>query len=108
MTMDERDVFVLADQALLRVVEQIGEGQWEMVIPDWFPRNAKKGDVTLGEIIAYHAYDDSWVPDMLAGKWRAIGVYGQAVPVPEGASLQDRLLGLTGREPDGASAAVPE
>ena len=37
-------------------------------------------------------------------EWRAIGVYGPAVSVPEGADLQDRLLGLTGREPDGRSA----
>jgi len=36
-----------------------------------------------------------------AEEWRAIGVFGKAVVVPEGASLQDQLLGLTGREPDG-------
>jgi hypothetical protein len=35
-----------------------------------------------------------------AEELRAIGVFRAAVPVPEGASLQDRLLGLTGREPD--------
>src|SRR5450432_3414086 len=31
-----------------------------------------------------------------AEEWRAIGVYGPAVPVADAASLQDRLLGLTG------------
>ncbi|MGN6744049.1 MAG: hypothetical protein ACTHJL_12255 [Amnibacterium sp.] len=31
--------------------------------------------------------------------WRAIGVFGPAVAVPPDASEQDRLLGLTGREP---------
>jgi hypothetical protein len=40
---------------------------------------------------------DELSPDMEA--WRAMGVYGPAVPVPAGASLQDRLLGLSGREP---------
>jgi hypothetical protein len=37
-----------------------------------------------------------------AEEWRAIGVFPAAVAVPEGASLQDRLLGLTGRDPNGA------
>ena len=36
-------------------------------------------------------------PDMEA--WRAIGVYQAAVPVPDDAPLQDRLLGLSGRDP---------
>lgn len=33
-----------------------------------------------------------------AEEWRAIGIYGPAVEVPEDADLQDRLLGLTGRK----------
>ena len=37
-------------------------------------------------------------------EWRAIGIFPAAVPVPEGAPLQDRLLGITGRQPDGRSA----
>jgi len=34
-----------------------------------------------------------------AEEWRAIGVFGPAVNVPADAPLQDRLLGLTGRDP---------
>lgn len=34
-----------------------------------------------------------------AEEWRAIGVFPAAVPVPAGAPLLDRLLGLTGRDP---------
>ena len=34
-----------------------------------------------------------------AEEWRTIGVYPEAVPVPEDAPLFDRLLGLTGRPP---------
>ena len=197
--MDERDIFVLADQALLKVVKQIGDDQWAMLLPDWFPRSATQRDITLRDVINYHAYDGSWVPDMLAGKtldeagkdnfkgdllgdepkgrfaqivtlacaaasqlddldrvvhtsfgdypareylwqvtsfrglrahdiakligantklpeelvqglwdeisphaeeWRAIGVYGPALAVPQDADLQDQLLALTGREPD--------
>lgn len=36
-------------------------------------------------------------PDMEA--WRQIGVYGPTVAVPAEASLQDRLIGLSGRDP---------
>jgi len=35
-----------------------------------------------------------------AEEWREIGVFGPKVEVPANASRQDRLLGLTGRQPD--------
>ena len=195
--MREQDVFVLAEQALQNVVDQIRDDQWDMEMPPSFARPGQ-GSVTLREIIGYHAYDDAWVPDMLAGKtmeeagatkfdgdllgndpkasfarivaaacaaarelddlertvhcsfgdftareyfwqingfrglrahdiarvigvddnlpaalvqglwdeisphaeeWRAIGVFGPAVAVPDDAGLQAKLLGLTGRQP---------
>ncbi len=196
--MREPDVFVLADRALNRVVGQIREDQWEIVLPESFRTRRMDHTPTLREIINYHAYDDAWVPDMLAGQtmaqagpekfkgdllgsdprgsfaaivedacaaaeafedlhqtvhcsfgdyparhyfwqinqfralrahdiakvigadptlpedlvqgiweevspnaeeWRAIGIFPDAVPVAQDAPLQDRLLGLTGREP---------
>jgi uncharacterized protein (TIGR03086 family) len=201
MAKTEPEVFVLADQALNRVVSQIKDEQWDMEMPDSFPRRQTDRRPTLHEVINYHAYDDAWVPDMLAGRtmdevgkdkfkgdllgddpmksfaaivekacaasrrlddldrtvhtsfgdfpareyfwqtnyfrglrandiarvigadptlpddlveglWeelspiaesmRAIGVYPPAVPVPDDAPLQDRLLGLTGRRPNSA------
>jgi hypothetical protein len=197
--MREQDVFVLADRALERVIGEIREDQWEIVLPESFRTRRMDHAPTLREIVNYHAYDDAWVPDMLAGRtmqeagaenhkgdllgadpsgafsaiveracsaalecddldqfvhcsfgdfparhyfwqinqfralrahdiakvigadtklpeelvqgvweevapnaeeWRAIGVFPAAVAVPEDASLQDRLIGLTGREPD--------
>jgi uncharacterized protein (TIGR03086 family) len=198
--MREQDVFIKADQALNRVVEQIRDDQWDMTMPADFATRAVDHPITLREVINYHAYDDAWVPDMLAGRtmdevgidkhkgdllgddpkgtfarivaaacaaaeslsdaeldrtvhcsfgdfsareyfwqittfrglrandiakaigvnptlpadliqgmwdqitphaeeWRKIGVFGPAVPVPDDAPLQSRLLGLTGRKP---------
>ncbi len=193
--MDERDVFILADEALKGVVDQIREDQWDLAVPtEMTPRLPGS---SLRKVIAYHAYDDAWVPDVLAGRtveevgaewdgdllgdhpklnfasivetavlavrgfddldrivhlsygdypareylkhitsfrglrvydlslfigagatmpaalvqglwdelspraeeWRELGVYGPRVVVPDDAPLQDRLLGLTGRQP---------
>lgn len=193
--MDERHVFILADEALKGVVDQIRDDQWDVVVPlEMTPRQPGS---TLRTVMNYHAYDDAWVPDVLAGRtieevgpawdgdllgdhprlnfasivetavlavrrfddldrivhltygdfpareylkhitsyrglrsydiarfigvdttmtpelaqglwdeiapdadeWRKIGVYGPRVEVPDDAPLQDRLLGLTGRQP---------
>ncbi len=66
--MSEPEVFVQADRALQRVIAQITDEQWSSKVPDWLPRGAKQADLTLRELINYHAYDDAWVPDMLSGK----------------------------------------
>lgn len=62
-----QDIFVLAEKALTRVVEQIKDDRWDRMKPDWFSTGAQ-GDVDLRHVVAYHAYDDAWVPDVLAGK----------------------------------------
>ena len=55
-------------------------------------------------------------PDLVQGMWdelephmeayRAMGVYGPAVAVPDGAPLQDRLLALSGRDPNPPGGAA--
>ena len=140
-------------------MRQIKDDQWEIVLPESFRTRRMDHAPTLREIVNYHAYDDAWVPDMLAGQtmaqaghekfkgdllgsdphgafaaiveqacaaaevfedldqtvhcsfgdyparhynaeeWRAIGIFGAAIAVAQDAPLQDRLLGLTGREP---------
>lgn len=47
-----------------------------------------------------HGMWDELSPEIDA--WREMGVYGPAVEVPQGAPLQDRLLGLVGRDPSAA------
>jgi hypothetical protein len=199
--MAEPDVFQLADRALARVVAQVRPAQWDMILPASFATRSRPEPPSLRALVNYHAYDDAWVPDMLAGRtmdeagrgrfdgdllggdpagsfeeiveracaaagrvtdldavahlsfgdytvreyfwqinqfralrahdiarqlgvepdlppalvqgiwdevsphaeeWRAIGVFPAAVPVDAGAPLLDRLLGLTGRQPDPA------
>jgi hypothetical protein len=94
--MREPDVFVLADRALNRVVGQIREDQWETVLPESFRTRRMDHTPTLREIINYHAYDDAWVPDMLAGQTMA-----QAGP--------EKFKGdLLGSDPHGSFAAIVE
>lgn len=196
--MNEPQVFVLADRTLNTVVGSIRDDQWDMVLPSSFRVRGRQTSPTLREVVNYHAYDEAWVPDMVAGRtmqevgadsfdgdllgsdpraaftalvetacaavekvtdlggsvhcsfgdytvqeylwqvnsfrglrahdlavvigvdsalpdelvqglwdeisphaeqWRALGVFGPAVAVGDDASLQDRLLGLTGRVP---------
>lgn len=71
----------------------------------------------INQFRALRAYDiarvigaDSTLPERLvegiweeiyphAEQWRSIGIFAEAVPVRESARLQDRLLGLSGRDP---------
>ncbi len=65
MKYTHQEVFVAADQALAAVIDQIKDDQWEMPIPEgtsWKPVK------DLHELINYHAYDEIWIPDTLAGK----------------------------------------
>lgn len=194
----EPEVFILADRKLEEVIDRIDADQWTMPMPASFAMRQTDHTPTLREIVNYHAYDDAWVPDMLAGRtmdeagrdkfdgdllgddpkknfrliveaacraaqelddpdrtvhcsfgdypareyfwqinsfralrahdlaqvigadpdlpdqlvqgiwdeitphaeeWRGMGIFPAAVPVPDDAPLQDRLLGLTGRDP---------
>lgn len=66
--MTEPEVFVLAEEALVRVVHQIRDDQWSMQLPADFATSLLVDHTpTLREVVNYHAYDDAWVPDMLAG-----------------------------------------
>jgi uncharacterized protein (TIGR03086 family) len=91
----ENDVFVLADQALNRVVQQIADDQWSIVVPASFVR-ISPGDTPpeLRTIIKHHASDDAWVPDTLSG--RTMDEVGK-----------DKFAGdLLGDDPKAAFAAI--
>ena len=72
--------------------------------PDLVPRAARRstspGCVGLDDTLdpeLVRAMWDAFLPQ--AENWRAMGVFGPRVEVPEDAPLQERLLGLTGRQP---------
>ena len=89
-------MFVLADRALNRVVAQITDEQWSRRMPPTFLTRRSDQPPTLREVISYHAYDDAWVPDMLAGRTMAeVG--------------QDKFSGdLLGDDPKASFAALVE
>jgi hypothetical protein len=66
--MNEPEVFALADRTLAAVVARISPGQWDRTMPTDFAVRGGDGVPTLRQLINYHAYDDAWVPDMLAGR----------------------------------------
>ena len=68
---DERDVFVLAEDALLAVVRQVREDQWDLDVRAEVTTSDPGRAYSLREIVGYHAYDDAWVPAMLAGRTMA-------------------------------------
>lgn len=59
-----QELFIRANEELKKVVDQIDESQWDITLP----AGIVSKPATLKEAINYHAYDDAWVPDVLAGK----------------------------------------
>lgn len=90
--MNEKDVFVLADRALDRVVQQIGDEQWDMDMP----AKIIGVDPTLPDDLVQGLWDEL---SPVADAWRKIGVFATSIPVPDDAPLMQRLLGITGRDP---------
>jgi uncharacterized protein (TIGR03086 family) len=63
---DRADVFVMADEALRDLIGRITAEQWEIETPA--NMRYREHHRTLLDLVRHFAYDDSWVPDTLAGK----------------------------------------
>ncbi|MDB5182767.1 MAG: hypothetical protein JWO47_551 [Candidatus Saccharibacteria bacterium] len=59
-----QELFIMANQELEKVILQIKDDQWSMMMPPGMSRSP--GNLELA--VRYHTYDDAWVPDVLAGK----------------------------------------
>lgn len=62
-----QELFIASNQALRKSVSQITDSQWDLNMPPGLSSRPS----TLKEAVRYHAYDDAWVPDVLAGKTEA-------------------------------------
>ena len=68
LAMTPTDAFVLADRALDSVMQQVRDDQWDTVMPASFARPGTHDQpVSLRQVLGHHAYDEAWMPDMLAG-----------------------------------------
>lgn len=58
------NIFIRSNEELKKVIDQIKDDQWELMMAVGTSRKPSN----LLETINYHSYDDAWVPDVLAGK----------------------------------------
>jgi uncharacterized protein (TIGR03086 family) len=63
--MRQRELFLMSDAALRDVIDRIRPEQLELPVPaEW----SQTPEPTLLDVVAAHAYDEAWVPDVLAGR----------------------------------------
>ncbi len=63
--MKQRDLFLMSDAALRDVIDMLDLDQLRLAVPaEW----SRKSDPTLRDILAAHAFDEAWIPDVLAGR----------------------------------------
>ncbi|MDQ1597141.1 MAG: hypothetical protein QOI70_565 [Microbacteriaceae bacterium] len=63
--MNRQDLFLMSDAALRDVIDMIDLDQLSLSVPAGWTR---KPHATLRDVLAAHAYDEAWVPDVLAGR----------------------------------------
>jgi hypothetical protein len=64
--MNEQHTFAHADHVLNEVVGKIRDDQWDMQMPADFPTSGDR-TYTLRDIVDYQAYDEAWIPSIMAG-----------------------------------------
>ena len=63
--MNRQELFLMSDAALREVIDTIEPEQLSLAAPaDW----SQNPNPTLRDIVASHAFDEAWVPDVLAGR----------------------------------------
>ena len=96
--MNQQELFLLADATLRSVIDQLTPEQLASPAPTAWSRTENP---TLRDILASHAKDEAWVPDVVAG--RTIEEVGDRW---EGDLLGDDPIGSYDRLNDAATAAL--
>ena len=98
--MNEQDLFLMSDAALREVIDMIDSDQLALAVPaDW----SRKPGATLRDILAHHAFDEAWVPDILGGRTASEVGTGH-----DGDLLGDDPIGNYGDINDVATEAVTD
>ena len=66
--MDARELFLQADAALRSVIDALTPSQLELAAPAEWSTGHRSASLTLRDIVLRHAYDEAWIPDLLAGR----------------------------------------
>ena len=64
----EATVFLMADEAAERAFSRVREEHHGSVLPPVFDMPGADRPVPLRQVLAHLAYDEAWIPDMLAGR----------------------------------------
>ena len=59
-----KELFIASNETEQKVVEQIADNQWELMMPEKITRTP----MSLMEVVRYHVWDSAWIPDGLASK----------------------------------------
>lgn len=66
--MDARELFLLSDAALRSVVDALTPADLELAVPADWSTGHRSASLTVRDIVLRHAYDEAWIPDLLAGR----------------------------------------
>jgi len=66
--MDARELFLQSDAALRLVVDTLTPSDLERDAPAEWNVGHRSASLTLRDIVLRHAYDEAWIPDLLAGR----------------------------------------
>jgi len=66
--MDARELFLQSDAALRSVIDRLTPADLDRPVPAEWSSGHRSASATMRDIVARHAYDEAWVPDLLAGR----------------------------------------
>jgi hypothetical protein len=64
----EAEVFLMADEAVLQAFGWVRPEHYETVLPPVFDVPGADQPTPVRQLLAHVAYDEAWIPDMLAGR----------------------------------------